>query len=709
MAEEFNTGDMLSVYIFENQQLLDNLQNTVMDQKDADAFDEDTINEIFRVMHTIKGSSSIMMFDEITKVSHRLEDIFFFLRESKPENVPHRDLVANVLDVADFITAELDKLSDGEEPDGDGSQILEELDSFLAMIKGTEPAVVKSKKPVEAEPEAPQQFYIPPDAGSSHKHYKLFLTYNPDIQMANMHAYKTVFALKKLAEEILYTPEDILTDPECENVLKSEGFKILLRTKSPKSEIEEIVQPGYDLLAVDIYECTPTEFALGFDSAEPEPMIIMETQPALAKDKAEGGPAKTFAPGDFVVEAKEPGKAKNLAKDRSRKVDKTSFISVDIAKMDQLMTLIGELVISQSVVLQNPDLRVPGLNLDNFNKAAGQMKKISTDLQNVIMSMRMVPLTNTFQKMNRIVFDMSRKLDKDVEFEMQGDSTEVDKNIIEHISDPLMHLVRNSMDHGIEPAAERVHHGKLEKAKITLSAKTESGKVFITVSDNGKGLDRAQIMAKARSQGLLEPGRLESTYTDKEVYQFITLPGFSTNKQVTEYSGRGVGMDVVVSNLQKVGGSLEIDSIPGEGSTMVLKIPLTLAIIDGIVMKVADASFVMETGSVREFVHVTSDQLIHDPDGVESVMIRGECYPVLRLGDFYDLSGYQTEVEKGMMVIAEIEGRVIAIFVDVLVGKQEIVIKPIPDYIEKVKGLSGCTQLGDGSIALIIDAAGLLA
>jgi two-component system chemotaxis sensor kinase CheA len=336
------------------------------------------------------------------------------------------------------------------------------------------------------------------------------------------------------------------------------------------------------------------------------------------------------------------------------------------------------------------------------------MTKISTDLQNVIMSMRMVPLTNTFQKMNRIVFDMSRKLDKEVEFEMIGDATEVDKNIIEHISDPLMHLVRNSVDHGIESKEERLAAGKTEKGKVTLSAKTESGKVWIGVSDNGAGLNREQIMAKARQQGLLEPGRPESSYTDKEVYQFITLPGFSTNKKVTEYSGRGVGMDVVVSNLQAVGGSLEIESTPGQGSTMYLKIPLTLAIIDGIVMQVGTSSFVLETGAVKEFVSVTEDMMVHEPNGDESVMIRGECYPVLRIGDWYHLREYKKDVQDGMMVICEVDKKKFCLFVDRLIGKQEIVVKPIPEYIKKVKGLSGCTQLGDGSIALILDAAGMI-
>lgn len=711
MAEDFNSGDMLSVYLFENQQLLENLQNIVMDQKDADYFDDESINEIFRTMHTIKGSSGIMMFDEITRVSHKLEDVFYFLRESHPKNVPHVELVAHVLDVASFILDEMDKLSEGEEADGDATALVNELDAFLGDIKGEKGRKAAAEPQARTE-EGPKQFYIAPESGNNTRYFKIYLTYNPEIQMASMHAYKTVFALKKIADNVLYSPEDILTNEKSSEEIIKNGFKILLCTSESEERIRQMVQVGYDLTRVDIYECSAREFQLGFDAEGSEIIIDLDSSVAEIEAKAEAGekkaPKKKFAPGDFVVAAKEPGKAKNLVKDRPKKMEKASFISVDISKMDQLMDLIGELVISQSVVLQNPDLKVPGLNLDNFNKAAGQMKKISTDLQNVIMSMRMVPLTNTFQKMNRIVFDMSRKLEKDVGFEMVGDTTEVDKNIIEHISDPLMHLVRNSMDHGIESVAERKAAGKKEKAKVTLSAKTESGKVWISVADNGKGLNRNQIMAKARQQGLLEPGRLENTYTDKEVYQFITLPGFSTNKEVTEYSGRGVGMDVVVSNLQKIGGTLEIDSVPGEGSVMNMKIPLTLAIIDGIVMETGTSAFVLETGAVREFVHVNEDMMIHEPDGTESVMIRGDCYPVIRLGKFYDLKDCHQKVEDGMMVIIEVEKKAVCIFVDRLIGNQEIVVKPIPDYIKKVKGLSGCTQLGDGSIALILDAAGLI-
>ncbi|MCI8449372.1 MAG: chemotaxis protein CheA [Eubacterium sp.] len=714
MAEGFNTEDMLDMYLFENGQLLEQLQDTVLEQKDAECFDEDSINEIFRTMHTIKGSSGIMMFDNITAVSHKLEDVFFYLRESHPDNVPHLELVEHVLHVEDFISNEMEKIRNGDPVDGDSSDIIAELDKFLNKIKGIEgaPSGGGEGRPPANASEEPKQFYIAPVATSDSHFYKIFISFYSDTEMANIHAYKTVYALKEIAEDLLYTPDNIISEESSSEVILKDGFRILLQAQADAEEIRSIVSEGYSVEKVDVFACTAEEYARGFHAADGDAHIDLDSSveviQARAQNAAEAGKDKRkIAPGDFVIKSKEPGKQKKLAKDKP-KAEKASFISVNVSKMNQLMELIGELVISESVVLQSSDLKVPGLNLDNFNKAAAQLAKISTDLQNVIMSMRMVPLTNTFQKMNRIVFDVSRKLGKDIEFEMIGDSTEVDKNIIEHISDPLMHLVRNAVDHGIETNEERLASGKTDKGKVTLSAKTEAGKVWIIVEDNGTGLDREKILAKARKQGILDENRPDSSYSDKEVYQFITLPGFSTNEQVTEYSGRGVGMDVVVRNIQEIGGMLDIESNPGQGSMMSLKIPLTLAIIDGIVMETGGSSFVMESGVIKEFVRVREDMMIHEPNGDEYIMIRGECFSVIRLGERYGLSDYQTCVEDGMMVIIEVEDKRIGLFVDTLVGKQEIVVKPIPSYIKKVKGLTGCTQLGDGSIALILDPSGLL-
>ena len=709
MAEEFNTEGMLDIYLFENGQLLEQLQEIVLEQKDAECFDQDSINEIFRTMHTIKGSSGIMMFDDITAVAHKLEDVFFYLRESHPEHVPHLKLVEHVLEVADFITGEMDKIRNGSAADGDSKDIIKELDAFLEAIKK---GVGEDALMPENVHEEPKQFYIAPVATDASRFYKVYITFSPETVMANVHAYKVVYALKEIAEDLLYSPEDIISDESSGDLILKEGFKILLQAQCTETEIRDLIGVGYDIEKVDIYECKAEEFLLGFDFGH-APQIDLESSVEAIEAKAEKETEKKeaakpqMAPGDFVIQNKEPGRPKKLAKDKQKGV-KEAFISVNVNKMDQLMDLIGELVIAESVVLQNSDLKVPGLNLSNFNKAAAQLSKISTDLQNVIMSMRMMPLTNLFQKMNRIVFDVSRKLGKDIDFEMVGEHTEVDKNIIENISDPLMHLVRNAVDHGIETNEERKESGKADKGKVTLTARTEAGKVWISVTDNGKGLDREKILAKARKQGLLDEGKLESEYSDKEVFKFITLPGFSTNEQVTEYSGRGVGMDVVVQNILSIGGTLEIESTAGMGTTMTLKIPLTLAIIDGIVMETGTSSFVVETGVIKQFVSVKEDMMIHEPNGDEYIMIRGECYPVLRLGEWYGLKGYRKSVEEGMMLIFEVEGKAICLFVDRLVGEQEIVVKPIPSYIKKVKGLSGCTQLGDGSIALILDPVGLI-
>ena len=558
MAEEFSTDGMLDIYLFENEQLLEQLQDRVLEQKDADCFDEDSINEIFRTMHTIKGSSGIMMFDNITAVSHKLEDVFYYLRESHPDNVPHLELVEHVLEVQDFISGEMEKIRNGDSADGDSREIIARLDQFLEKIKNGGEGVEEEAAPANVH-EEPKQFYIAPVATSASRFYKVYITFYPETEMANVHAYKAVYALKEIAEDLLYSPEDIISDERSAEVIREEGFKILLQAQCSEEDIRKLVGIGYDIQKVDIFECKAEEFLQGFDFGGQEEHIDLESSveeiETRSREKEEGAkeapkeeakkPEKPkIAPGDFVIKSKEPGKQKKLAKDKP-KTEKASFISVNVSKMDQLMELIGELVISESVVLQNPDLKVPGLNLNSFNKAAAQLAKISTDLQNVIMSMRMVPLTNTFQKMNRIVFDVSRKLGKDIEFEMVGEHTEVDKNIIEHISDPLMHLVRNAVDHGIETNEERGDSGKPDKGKVIMSARTEAGKVWISVEDNGKGLDREKILAKARKQGILDENKPDSAYTDKEVYQFITLPGFSTNEQVTEYSGRGVGMDVV--------------------------------------------------------------------------------------------------------------------------------------------------------------------
>ena len=709
MAEEFNLDGMVDMYIYENGQLLEKLEEIVLETKDDDSFDENNINEIFRIMHTIKGSSGIMMYDNIMKVSHKLEDIFYYLRENIGIDEPHIELTDIVFQVLDFINGEMDKIKEGNDPDGDNAQLIELMGNFLNKLKGSTGNAEQAKDKEEPKAETstaslnlgPNQFYIAPQAKGAAKCFRIRITYQEDTQMSNLRAYSATYALKEYTEDLHYSPEDILTNESASDVILAEGFLILVRGDFTEDKLRELLDTTSEISNIEIAECSNDEFVRGF-SDEPV-QDTSENVPDAGGQKVESEPQ----PGDYVIQ-KEAGKAKQITKTKKKKEHKQSFMSVNIEKMNLLMNLMGEMVIAESVVLQNPDLQIPNLDLSNFNKAAAQLSKITTEMQELIMSMRMMPLTNTFQKMNRTVFDMSRKLGKEIEFEMIGDTTEVDKNIIENISDPLMHLVRNSVDHGIETPEERESAGKYEPAKVTLEAKNEGGKVWISVRDNGKGLNRNKLYKKAWENGILPDNRVESDYSDKEIFQFITFPGFSTKEKITEFSGRGVGMDVVVKNIQKIGGVLDIDSVEGEGTVMTMKIPLTMAIIDGIVMRNGNTKFVMETSAVKEFIRVTEDKLIHEPNGEEYVMIRGECYPILRLSEKYHLEDAVTNIEDGVMLLVEYEGNTLCVLIDELIGTREIVVKPIPPYVKKVHGISGCTQLGDGSIALILDVSGLM-
>ena len=712
MAEEMDS--MLDMYLYENGQLLQQLEMTTLEKKDADSFDEGDINEFFRIMHTIKGSSGIMMFDDIMKLAHKLEDVFFYIRESKPDNVPHLELVDKIFEVADFFREEFENIRDGGEPTKDSSDLIKDIDKFLSKIKKE---IVSEDKdlPKHEEEEAPTQFYIGAAGGESAKYYYVMAYYRNDTQMANIHAYALVNSLKENVDvdEMYYSPSDIITNEESAEVILEQGFKILVKAHLSLEEVKTILD-GFDVEGFDVSECGKEDFEAGFDI--PAPIIGADVidlgdldtkDEGKSKDKEEKKKDDDVTPGDYVIEKKSAGKKATLAKNKKSKAPATSFISVNVNKIDQLMDLIGEIVIAESTVLQNPDLNVEGLNLTNFHKSAAQLAKFTSEMQDVIMSMRMMPLTNTFQKMNRIVFDTSRKVGKSIEFKMIGETTEVDKNIIENISDPLMHMIRNSIDHGIEEKEDRIAAGKPEKGVITLEAKNEGGKVIISVSDDGGGMNPEKLFAKAKKNGIVPRDKSIRDYTNKEIYQFITAPGFSTNEQVTELSGRGVGMDVVVKNLQSIGGMLEIDSEYGKGSCMMLKIPLTLAIISGILLEVGKQKFVIETNSVKEFINVRQNSVVKEPDGEEYLNVRGQHYMVVRLSEKYHIDTPVTEIDEGIMILTEYESRRMCIFVDKLLGGQEIVVKPIPDYIKKVDGLSGCTQLGDGSIALILDIATL--
>ncbi len=677
---------MLEMYKFETNQLLEQLEQLIINSEKSNCYSQEAINEIFRIMHTIKGSSAMMLFNGISTLAHSIEDLFFYLRESKPENVDYIKLSDLVLLCTDFIKEELSKIERGIEPDGDSGELVNTIKTYLAELKsmGGSTAVHENTTAVDEKgAEKKQKYFI---TGSLSENpmkysYKAVIHFEDGCEMENIRAFSVLHSLKEFTCDIKSEPADIIENEASSQIIKESGFKILFCSDKSYEEIEKILNETLFLKKLELENVDDND---GTHSAKKKPVIDLESDRPI------------------IAEAIRPEKEKE--KEQANKSLLQNIISVNVNKLDKLMDLVGELVISEAMVTSNPDLK--GLSLENFNKAASQLKKITSELQDIVMSIRMVPLSATFQKMNRIVRDMCKKLDKDVELEILGEETEVDKNIIENISDPLMHLIRNAIDHGIETREERIKNNKTLKGKITLEAKNEGGEVIIIVKDDGRGLDKEKILQKAIEHGLIQD--TSKDIPDREIFSMILLPGFSTKENVTEFSGRGVGMDVVSNNIEKVGGVVNIDSIVGDGTTMTIRIPLTLAIIDGMNIRVSNSTYTIPITSIKESFRVKEDDLITDPDGNEMIMVRGDCYPILRIHKLFNIKDPISNISEGITIMVESELNTVCLFADELLGEQQVVVKALPQYIKKVKGIAGCTLLGEGTISLILDIATLV-
>lgn len=673
MSDYINTEPLQEMFVFETAQLIEQLEQIILYGEKKNGL-ESQIDEIFRIMHTIKGSSAMMCFNNISLLAHSVEDLFFYLREYKPQQVDYMYLTDIMLKVIDFIGNEVVKIKNKEDSDEDPSNIIHLLADFLSDLKTVRPEDETEINRCIIEAGHPQN---DPDAHSYA--YKAVVTFEDDCEMESMRAFAVIHALQQVAYGISHFPEEISDNDSCNKRIRDKGLTVRFSSWLPESEVRRLLEETMFLRELTI-EC--------------ESVLINPGNPEEAE----------ICLPDIEGNSGDKSSEEYINADKLTNLSKQNFISVNIQKMNKLMDVVGELVISESMVTQNPDLK--GLELESFKKAARHLKKITGELQDIVMSMRMVPLSTTFQKMNRIVRDMSRKLEKEIVFEIIGEETEVDKNIIEHISDPLIHLIRNAIDHGIETREERISGGKEEIGKITLEAKNSGGDVWIILKDDGKGLNRDKIIRKAIENNILQ--KPSSDMSDKEIYSIILLPGFSTKEEVTEFSGRGVGMDVVKKNIDKVGGTVQIDSNAGTGTTFSIKIPLTLAIMDGMTVRVGPATYTIPTISIRESLKIDQKDVISDPDKNEMIMIRGQCYPILRLHKIFNVRAGTTKLEEGILILVESENESVCVFVDNLVGEQQVVVKALPQYIKQVQGISGCTLLGDGSISLIIDIASLI-
>ncbi len=787
---KFEAGmeSMVDMYIFETTSLLEQLDQILMKTENQSSFSSEEINEIFRIMHTLKGSSAMMGLENMSKLSHSIEDMFFIIREENPVISDMRSLYDLLFNASDLLKEEIELIQEDEYTATDFSEAMGKIKSFAAVLKGGSPA----DAPAPAAQAAPTAASAPAvqAAAAQNDLTTVRVNFDDDCKMENLRALLVINKIAEECEKLEYTPADIENNPETAKEIIENGFTVKFKPSSDNdidtilsiigetSNVKsyEVIEMGHVIELVgtinvkvtfeedckmenlralivinsikekcksltyepaDIEGNTATAqtiidngFIIHFTADDPKGVIRMinsspnvkmceilsagDAAAVSAPAQASVPAAQTAASQPVSAPAAAPAQASAPAAQKSveqinnmlgnKGGAKQSLISVNLNKLDTLLDLVGEIVITEAMVTSNPDLK--GLRLDNFQKAARQLRKLNSELQDTVMSIRMVPISGAFNKMTRIVRDMKVKLNKDVDLIFEGEETEVDKSIIDQLNDPLMHMVRNSMDHGIEDTAEeRIAKGKPPKGKLTLSAYNSSGEVIIVIADDGAGINSQKVIEKAERNGMLT--KPMSEYSEKEIFNMIMLPGFSTNEQVTEFSGRGVGMDVVRKNIEKIGGSVSVDSKWGEGTSFIIKIPLSLSIVDGMEVSVGQSIFTIPISSIKESFKVKPSQLVKDTDGSEMIMIRGECYPLIRLYEIYDLEPGISDLYEGIVILVEADGKCACIFADELIGEQQVVVKPFSSLLNnfnvKQHGMAGCSILGDGSITIILD------
>ncbi len=672
---------MLEVYIYETQQLLESLEDTLLRGENEKRLDSDDINEVFRVMHTIKGASAMMEFENVTKLAHSLEDMFSFIRESGAPQNQWPNIFDLVFAAVAFFNNEVAKLQTKAPMDGDATAIYEKIATQLAILKGAPeqcaPAAEKSENTVNTAAEK-SDATANTAASSDAPCYKIKLAFEDNSQMENLRAFGVVQSLKSICLSTCTIPGDLNAETASQEIVKN-GFLLFIQTNENPDRIKEIVDGTLFLKSCSV-------LPIDLDD-EDVPETIRRKKETVHEELAQAKASNGQASENTIVET----------------VSKQNFISVNVNKLDSLLNIVGEIVTAQSMVINNADFG--DSQHDSFDAAAQQLHSLINELQDVVMNIRMIPVSTLFQKMRRLVRDMAKKFDKDIELELIGEETEVDKNVIDCLSDPLLHIVRNSVDHGVEDRETRKKAGKTPRGKITLEAHTTGSDVIVTITDDGKGLQRESILNKAREKGLLT--KPEEEMTDKEVFSLIFLPGFSTKEEVTEFSGRGVGMDVVRKNISLIGGSISLESEFGKGTTHIIRIPLTLSIIDGMKFGVGAMNFIVPTVSVRSALKPDLSAIFKDPDGNEMVLLQEKCYPLLRLNEFFNVEGGVTELSDGMIMLITSEEKDFCIFFDHLDGEYQVVVKSLPSYLQhcssSLDGIGGCAILGDGSINLIVD------
>ncbi|TGB99626.1 chemotaxis protein CheA [Escherichia sp. E2661] len=637
-------SDFYQTFFDEADELLADMEQHLLNLQ-PEAPDAEQLNAIFRAAHSIKGGAGTFGFSVLQETTHLMENLLDEARRG--EMLLNTDIINLFLETKDIMQEQLDAYKQSQEPDAASfDYICQALRQLAIEAKGeSTPAMARLSVVAKSEPQDEQ--------GNSESPRRILLSRlkagEVDLLEEELGHLTTLTDVVKAADSLsAILPGDIAED---------------------------------DIKAVLCFVIEADQIA--FETVESAPKI---SPPPVLKLAAEQAPAER-------VEREKP----------TRGSESTS-IRVAVEKVDQLINLVGELVITQSMLAQRSSELDP-VNHGDLITSMGQLQRNARDLQESVMSIRMMPMEYVFSRYPRLVRDLAGKLGKQVELTLVGSSTELDKSLIERIIDPLTHLVRNSLDHGIELPEKRLAAGKDSVGNLTLSAEHQGGNICIEVTDDGAGLNRERILAKAVSQGL----SVSDNMTDDEVAMLIFAPGFSTAEQVTDVSGRGVGMDVVKRNIQEMGGHVEIQSKQGVGTTIRILLPLTLAILDGMSVRVADEVFILPLNAVMESLQPREADL-HPLAGGERVLeVRGEYLPIVELWKVFNVAGAKTEATEGIVVILQSGGRRYALLVDQLIGQHQVVVKNLESNYRKVPGISAATILGDGSVALIVDVSALQA
>jgi len=690
-------SQFFQVFFDESEELLAEKEKLLL-AIDVHSAQKEEIDAIFRTAHSIKGGAATFGLTDITEVTHVLESLLDRIR--KGEMALTAEHVDAFLVAKDVLMMLVNGHRHGEPVDqGAVNAIRARLEGLSAGAAAAPPATAAAVQTAPAAPAAPAI----PDAASvsAQEGEHIFRIELPKAAEKDVQALATELGLMgRTGKETLAdgrtvfqlatveSRDDILAI--CSFVFDPDDLKITEAAQPVPAAAAPAAAPQEEKAPAPATEAVPMiEEGPGYGLFMPLPQAD-----APAAVQQSGAPARTAAPA-VPAAAKAPA-------DRSANPESTS-IRVSIEKVDQLINLVGELVITQAMIEQRTDTLDPMMH-ERLLASVGQLTRNTRDLQEAVMSIRMMPMDYVFSRFPRMVRDLASKLGKKVDFVTHGAATELDKGLIERIIDPLTHLVRNSIDHGIETPAARLAAGKSEMGKLSLSAAHQGGNIVIEVSDDGGGLNREKILDKAKQQGL----PVSDTMTDEEVWHLIFAPGFSTAEAVTDISGRGVGMDVVRRNITAMGGVVDIRSAKGFGTTMSISLPLTLAILDGMSIKVGEEVYILPLGYVLESLQPAPADVKEIAEQGRVVKVRGDYLPLISLYRMFNIEPRYTDPSEGIVVILEADGKKAALFIDELVGQQQVVVKNLESNYRKVAGISGATILGDGGVALILDVSALL-